>query len=35
MGQRLRCEDNKTLGQIGFRNKSQINVFDQINIIGA
>ena len=35
MGQRLRCEDNKTLGQIGFRNKSQITVFDQGNVIGA
>ena len=35
IGQKLRCEDNRTLGQIGIRNKSSIIVFDQANIIGA
>ena len=36
IGQKLRYEDyNRTLKQIGFKNKSSIIVFDQANIIGA
>ena len=35
MGQRLRCEDNITLRQIGIRNRSSITVFDQGKVIGA
>ena len=35
MGQRLRCEDNRTLRQIGIRNRSSITVFDQGKVIGA
>ena len=35
MGQRLRFEDNRTLRQIGIRNRSSITVFDQGKVIGA
>ena len=34
-GQRLRCDDNTTLKQIGIRNKFSITVFDQGNVVGA
>jgi len=34
-GERLKYEDNRTLGQIHIRNSTSITVFDQFNVIGA